>query len=189
VFLSDKDISVVLFKESPTPIAIVGLDGIFIDVNDAWSKMLGYSTTELNQKMSFREITHPQDLPPDEEMLTNQLKSIDSTGYSMVKRYITKQGNVIWVNLVVFNMREELSNKIRYFVAYATPLPNGGKFKIEKVDDKIHVRPTISFQQFIKDNWRWFLGVIFPSLGVLVYYLFKVAIILSKVLDKLEIPW
>ena len=87
------------------PVGIVRVDSItgdFIDLNKEYCNIVGYSEEEL-KKMNFQQITHPDDL---EEDLNNmeQLKKQKIDEFSMEKRYIHKNGNTIWVNLLVSNI-------------------------------------------------------------------------------------
>lgn len=87
------------------PVGIVRVDsntGTFIDVNKEYCKLVGYSEEEL-KKMTFKEITHPEDLEEDLKNMEN-LKSQKINEFSMEKRYIHKKGNIIWVNLLVSNI-------------------------------------------------------------------------------------
>jgi PAS domain S-box-containing protein len=69
----------------------------FLDVNNALCDLTGYSRNELLER-SFMDITHPEDLARDVELATKvQTGEIDD--YSMEKRYVRKDGRVVWVKL------------------------------------------------------------------------------------------
>jgi PAS domain S-box-containing protein len=89
-----------VFEEGPLGLALVGRDHRFLKVNSALCQMLGYSEEALVQ-MSFADITHPDDVRPDAE-LAEQLFRREIPFYRLQKRYVRKNGEVIWVNLTKF---------------------------------------------------------------------------------------
>jgi PAS domain S-box-containing protein len=86
-----------VFEEGPIGLALVGKDHHFLKVNAALCQMVGYSEASLLQ-MSFADITHPDDLRADEE-LANRLFSGEIPFYTLRKRYVTKNGEIIWISL------------------------------------------------------------------------------------------
>ncbi|MBX3508076.1 MAG: PAS domain S-box protein [Parvibaculum sp.] len=95
-------------------IALVGLDGSFMQVNEALCRMLGYTEAELRAR-SFQDITHPEDLESDLDYLHECVAGMRTT-YQMEKRYFRKDGNVIWVNLAVSILRAENHTPL-YFIS------------------------------------------------------------------------
>ncbi|MBX3504975.1 MAG: PAS domain S-box protein [Parvibaculum sp.] len=95
-------------------IALVGLDGAFMQVNDALCRMLGYTEAELRAR-SFQNITHPDDLEIDLDYLHECVEGMRTT-YQMEKRYFRKDGSTIWVNLAVSILRAE-NNTPLYFIS------------------------------------------------------------------------
>jgi PAS domain S-box-containing protein len=85
-------------------IALVGTDSRPILTNTALQKMLGYTGEELS-RMPSRDFTHPEDCAVDEE-LYGQLIQGTRIGYQLEKRYIRKDGQVIWARLSVSLARE-----------------------------------------------------------------------------------
>jgi PAS domain S-box-containing protein len=86
-----------VFEEGPLGVALVGRDHRFLKVNSALCQMLGYSEEALAQ-MSFADITHPDDVRPDAK-LAERLFRREIPFYRLQKRYVRKNGEVIWVNL------------------------------------------------------------------------------------------
>ncbi|MBE9037596.1 PAS domain S-box protein [aff. Roholtiella sp. LEGE 12411] len=86
-----------MFNQAVVGINLVALDGRYLQVNPAMCDIIGYSNEELTQ-MTFQEITHPDDMEPD---LVNAQRVLarEISGYSLEKRYICKDGSIIWVNL------------------------------------------------------------------------------------------
>lgn len=87
-----------IFDQAAIGIAHVdSITGNLIEVNNQYCKMLGYTFEEM-RNMSFKEITHKDDLEDNLSQLED-LKSGKIRELNMEKRYIHKNGNVIWVNI------------------------------------------------------------------------------------------
>ncbi len=88
-----------IFANAATGIAITSLDGRFLEANDAYLEMLGYTADELRH-LSFADITHPDDL---DQNLTQVREVIQGTRskLDLVKRYIARDGRSVWVRLSV----------------------------------------------------------------------------------------
>jgi diguanylate cyclase (GGDEF)-like protein/PAS domain S-box-containing protein len=84
---------------APVGMALVGLDGSFVEVNRALCRLVGYDEADLIGS-TFQRITHPDDLDADLENLA-RLRAGDIDHYTMEKRYITPDGEVVWVLLAV----------------------------------------------------------------------------------------
>jgi diguanylate cyclase (GGDEF)-like protein/PAS domain S-box-containing protein len=102
------------FETAPIGMALVALDGHGLQVNKALVKMLGYSEAELMQ-LRFHEITHPDDLSLDVEVL-KKLRRGEIDHYNTEKRYFRKDGAIIHVLLSVSMVRDQ-NNKPLHFVS------------------------------------------------------------------------
>lgn len=85
------------FEHAHIGMALVGTDYRFLRVNAAFCRMLGYSEDEL-RKMSFVEVTHPEDIDSDCDQ-ANGLFEGDIERYEMDKRYVARDGRIFWVHL------------------------------------------------------------------------------------------
>jgi PAS domain S-box-containing protein len=87
------------FDQAAIGMALVGLDGAWLRVNEALCQIVGYSEQEL-LATNFQQITHPQDLGEDlsyvDQMLRREIRT-----YQMEKRYIHKKGHAVWILLSV----------------------------------------------------------------------------------------
>jgi PAS domain S-box-containing protein len=83
-----------IFDRAAVGIAKVRLDGRIEGVNPAFCSLLGYSAGELTQK-TIREITFPDDWPRNEALIESALAQELST-YGYEKRYVKKDGTVVW---------------------------------------------------------------------------------------------
>ncbi|STQ89555.1 PAS domain S-box protein [Iodobacter fluviatilis] len=102
------------FEQAAMGIALVAPNGQWLRVNQKLCQIMGYQQDELLQ-IGFQDITHPEDLQTDEyyvaQMLAGQLQT-----YSMQKRYIRKEGDLIWTNLTVSLVRAP-SGEPNYFIS------------------------------------------------------------------------
>ncbi|MDP2830015.1 MAG: EAL domain-containing protein [Sulfuricellaceae bacterium] len=84
-------------ENSPIGMAIVSLDGMFIQVNQALCQIVGYEKQEL-KKLSFQAITYPDDLDADQANV-RQLLDGKIASFQAEKRYVRKDGQLVWVQL------------------------------------------------------------------------------------------
>jgi PAS domain S-box-containing protein len=103
------------FKNASTGAALLDLDNRYLLVNRAFCGMLGYPEEELLSKKSF-EITHPEDLDASRRR-TERLFSGEIEMMSLEKRYLCKDGQVVWAISDVSLMRD-LEGKPDYFIAH-----------------------------------------------------------------------
>ena len=113
------------FEFSGIGMAIVSLDGTWLQVNQSLLDMLGYEKEELLE-MSFQDITHPDDLDSDLELLKETLAG-KRRAYSMEKRYLDKSGSIIWAHLTVSLVRDTDGEPV-HFVSQIENLTKSKKF-------------------------------------------------------------
>jgi len=103
-----------MFNSAAIGMALVSTEGGFIQANEALCRIVGYTHEELQQK-TFQDITHPDDLGTDLAFV-RELLAGKRDSYQMEKRYIHKDGHVIWILLSGSTVRDA-SGKVLYFVA------------------------------------------------------------------------
>jgi PAS domain S-box-containing protein len=91
------------FDSSAVGMALTALDTTFVQVNARLAEMLGYTPAEL-MRLSVAEITHPDDLGADLEFV-DQMKRGECDHYTREKRYIRKDGSILWGELTVSLVR------------------------------------------------------------------------------------
>lgn len=102
------------FKNAAAGMVIVDLNGMFLEVNNTFCKLTGYTSDEL-MNINFLDITHPDDLIKDHATMI-KLKSGEIDFSHLTKRYIHKKGTFVDVVLSVSVVRDEFSNPL-YYVA------------------------------------------------------------------------
>ncbi len=101
------------FEQAHIGIAHSTLDGHLIDTNEYLSELLGYSKEEF-QSLNVSDITYKEDRDVDKQMIS-QLMSAKSSNYYIEKRYVHKNGSVVWVALSVVLLRDEFGEAL-YFL-------------------------------------------------------------------------
>lgn len=85
----------------------------WVEVNQALCQLLGYSKTELVQ-MTWAQLTHPDDLGRDEGEF-DRVMAGEIDGYTMEKRFITKDGHPVSTHLAAQCIRHS-DRSINYFM-------------------------------------------------------------------------
>ena len=93
------------FEQAAVGMAQATVEGKFLLVNQKLCEILGYSRQELVDKR-FQEITWQEDLASEQE-LVRQLLAGEIENFSLEKRYIRNDGELVWANLTVSLLREQ----------------------------------------------------------------------------------
>jgi diguanylate cyclase (GGDEF)-like protein/PAS domain S-box-containing protein len=101
------------FEQSAVGMALVGIDGRWMHVNDRLCEMLGYTRDEL-ASLTFADITSPDTIEADLDALRRFQAGEDDT-YRTQKRYIRKDDSLVWVDLMSSVVRDE-DGAPQYFV-------------------------------------------------------------------------
>lgn len=112
-----------LFEFSPLGKSITGIDGS-IKINKAFSEILGYSLDELKEK-KWQEITHPDDIQESSNIVKALLDG-KVTNANYEKRYIHKNGNLIWTE-VTTALKRDKNNQPEYFLTSINDITNRKK--------------------------------------------------------------
>ena len=98
------------FEYAPTGIALLSIKGEIQNINAGLCKMVGYDKEEI-LNMHFSKITFPADITKNIELLAGALNG-EYDIYQMEKRYIHKNGNIIWASLNVSLMKDAQGNPL-----------------------------------------------------------------------------
>lgn len=120
------------FEYASIGMALVGSKGEWIRVNKSLCTMLGYSSEELLKK-TFQDITYPDDLHIDLDYLT-KLVNDEIESYQMEKRYFTKSGEMLWVNLSVSKVINT-DGSVKHFIS-----------QIENIDNRKKAEDLLAFR-------------------------------------------
>jgi len=93
-----------VFNNAVVGIMLVTEPGRFMQANSSLQDMLGYTEEELKM-LSVFDITFPEDIQISKEKL-DALKQSDLSAYRIEKRYVRKDGALLWVDLSVSAIRD-----------------------------------------------------------------------------------
>jgi PAS domain S-box-containing protein len=97
-----------VFERAAIGIKLADRDGRIVGCNQAMQEMLGYTAEEL-QGRSFTEFSHPDDGLADWNYL-QELMAGRRDHYQMEKRYLRKDGRLVWGRLTVSLVRDARGN-------------------------------------------------------------------------------
>lgn len=175
-----------LFDYSPIPMALISNKLEWIKVNAKLCELTNFSENELIGK-ECSEITHPKDIGPDRAMMKTLINK-EHVEYSIVKRFLSKTGKVIWCDFSIFGIYKQENKEELYFsIAWINPVPNNGNFKIVQNKEKgVEIRPSITVPQFVIDNWKYFVPAL-AFLGGFIMWVAKYYHVWQQVIEKLGI--
>jgi len=89
-----------IFEQAAIGVALLNTKtGQYVQINQKYCDFLGYSMSEMLNK-SFMDITYPEDIQRNKN-INNDLISGKLNEFSLEKRYIRKDGKMVWGNLTV----------------------------------------------------------------------------------------
>ncbi len=107
------------FQNAPIGISLTEFDGRLSTVNQAFCDMLGYSMDEVNAG-TFMDLTHPDDIALSLER-TGRLRGADCESVRFQKRYLHRDGHVVWVDISMAKMRDDRGEP-RNFIAHVVDI-------------------------------------------------------------------
>jgi PAS domain S-box-containing protein len=133
------------FEQAAVGIAHVGVDGQWLRVNQKLCDIVGYTREELT-RLTFQDITYQEDLDADLAHVRRALAGEVAT-YAMEKRYIRKNGSLIWIQLTVALARGP-QNEPQYFISI-----------VEDIDERKHLEEQLRHSQKMEAIGRLAGGV------------------------------
>ncbi len=117
-----------IFAQAAVGIAQVSPDGRFMQVNHCFCEITGYSEAELLGN-TFQNITHPEDVAADLDLVRRVLAG-ERDSYALEKRYLHKDGSLVWANLHVSLVRGD-SGAPRYFISVIEDISKRKRAELE----------------------------------------------------------
>lgn len=140
------------FEFAPIGMALVSLEGKWMKVNKQVCKITGYTEDKL-MRLTFQEITHPDDLDNDLESLNKMLiKEIDN--YNMEKRYFHKNGHTVWVHLTVSLVWNNEGSPL-YFISQINDITEQKKASEALLREQQRLKQTIEGTNI--GTWEWII--------------------------------
>src|SRR5690606_34736933 len=103
-----------VFEQAAVGMAQLDISGRWLHVNNKLCEIVGFEKHELLEK-TFQQITYPEDLPPDLSYM-RQLLAGSITTYSLEKRYVHRDGHLVWANLTASLVRHT-DGRPHYFIS------------------------------------------------------------------------
>ncbi len=149
------------------------IDGQLISANERYAQLTGYTVEEL-LALTIKDITHPDDWPRNEELVGKALN--EGKNFFIEKRYLRKDGSVIWVNNSVSIVTDSKGNKFITAVSVDITEQITSRQKLEEseshfrlmadtISEIIWVTDAKGRAEFFNKRWEEFSGVAFePSM-------------------------
>jgi two-component system cell cycle sensor histidine kinase/response regulator CckA len=102
------------FEQAAVGICHADLQGNYLRVNQRLCDFLGYTRAEM-MKLSFQQLTHPDDLAENLDQ-RDRLLAGEISSYNLEKRYVRKDGQTVWGSLTASLLRDD-SGEPKYFIA------------------------------------------------------------------------
>lgn len=116
-----------MFEQAHVGIAQIATNGEFIAVNPGACAIGGYAEEEL-LGMKADDVTYPDDLPREQE-LTRKLLQGEIPDFTLEKRYVRKDGDIVWANMTATLVRDAAGNPL-YILAIVEAI--GERKKVEE---------------------------------------------------------
>ncbi|HWS59599.1 MAG TPA: PAS domain S-box protein [Flavobacterium sp.] len=108
-----------IFNLANSGIILADLEGNFLEFNNWWLKMTGYSREEFSNVKNFG-ITHPDDIEKS-KMWLNKIYSGEIEKYQLVKRYVRKDKSIFWGESSVSAIKDK-NNQITNTIGIVTDI-------------------------------------------------------------------
>jgi PAS domain S-box-containing protein len=102
------------FESAGVGIAHITLGGRWLRVNEKLCAIVGFTRAELLQR-AFQDITYPEDLPASLERM-GRLQRGQLRSYTLEKRYVCKDGSLVWVSVAV-SLQRDVAGSPAYMIA------------------------------------------------------------------------
>jgi diguanylate cyclase (GGDEF)-like protein/PAS domain S-box-containing protein len=137
-----------IFEKTAVGIAQVTPDGRFLEVNQSLCTLLGYTAEELC-RLQFTDITHPDHLESDRASIRSLLDN-SNPSFLKEKRYIRKDGSIIWCQVAVSVVRDRAGNP-EYFIAVITDISDRKQTETALQESKERFRNLVE----TSSDWVW----------------------------------
>lgn len=149
------------FDYSSIGMALVDIQGRWINVNQSICDMFGYTREEMLQR-TFMDMTHPDDIAADLDYV-KQLLNHQIDNYRMEKRFYRKDGSVIWTLLSASLVWKD--NQPAFFTSQLVDI-SANKHLLNEMENKnlalekanhnlqYHIEHITEFNRIISHNLR-----------------------------------
>jgi PAS domain S-box-containing protein len=117
-----------VFDQAPIGVAVVSIEGRYMQVNRSLCEILGRSEEDL-LATTWQRITHPDDLAASFDHARRIVESV-VTRYHLEKRFLHTDGHVIWASLSVSLVRSSEGRPL-YFISHLQDITERKKVEEE----------------------------------------------------------
>lgn len=137
-----------LFDGAPIGMAVLALDERFLRVNTSFCKMVGYSNEELRQRTA-EDITFADDIEPGRQLAQDLLHG--TARYTGDKRYVHKNGEILWVSRTASVIRSE-QGEAQYFLLMVEDISERKTNEAALEKSRLELEAAHNENQLIMDN-------------------------------------
>ena len=121
------------FEQGLLGMAITSREKVWIEANDALCTMFGYSHEELSE-LTWEEITHPEDLEAN-LLLFDRIESGEIDSYSLDKRFLRKNGSILYAELSASAIRKE-DGSVDYLITLVNDITTRKLAEVETIKNR-----------------------------------------------------
>jgi PAS domain S-box-containing protein len=137
-----------LFEGAPIGMALLALDERFLRVNASFCKMVGYSNGELRQRTA-EDITFAGDIETGRQLAQSLLEG--TARYTGDKRYIHKNGEILWVSRTASIVRDE-EGEPQHFLLMVEDISERKASEAALEGSRRELQAALDANQLIMDN-------------------------------------
>jgi diguanylate cyclase (GGDEF)-like protein/PAS domain S-box-containing protein len=135
-----------IFDHAPIGVAMVSLEGQYLQVNRSLCEILGYTEEEL-QALTWQEITHPDDLAAS-SAYARRIVEGEFPRYHLEKRFLLADGHTVWASLSVSLVRDSEGEPL-YFVSQIQDVTERKKFEKGIIESEERFRSLVQYSSDI----------------------------------------
>jgi PAS domain S-box-containing protein len=137
-----------LFEGAPIGMALLALDERFLRVNASFCRMVGYSNEELRQRTA-EDITFTGDIETGRQLAQSLLHG--TARFTGDKRYIHKNGEILWVSRTASIIRDE-QGEPRHFLLMVEDISERKASEAALEKSRRELQAALDANQLIMDN-------------------------------------
>jgi PAS domain S-box-containing protein len=137
-----------LFEGAPIGMALLALDERFLRVNASFCKMVGYSNEELRQRTA-EDITFADDIETGRQLAQSLVQG--TARFTGDKRYIHKNGEILWVSRTASIIRDE-QGEPQHFLLMVEDISERKESEAALERSKRKLEAALHANQLIMDN-------------------------------------
>ena len=151
------------FEHATIGFSITDLEGRLLEVNQAYCALTGYTEAELRLTKDFETLTHPEDLPANIEKI-RALRAGEIPAFSIEKRYLRKDGDIVWVRNSVALIRDD-EDRPTHFVRLTEDITERKFTEAALNSVQAHNEAELASAQSAQHAAEWKYQQIFENVG------------------------